>query len=313
MKNASGRPPATANIPPLLCASSGLMRPMEAVDIDRLIRMLLSSNEPDRSRFSAASELARVASRCINALQQVLGTADELTRGEAAAALAGIDVAVRTSEKAIDSDFRFPRGLALLLTHSCNVPIPLRRIAYIEPEEPRSLDILTAEPEECWSAIQAVISTSLPLPLSAESAVKIECTGTTLFFLPTMALVGRKNLREATAHNTLAGVVVRRRSVPHAQWSVPFYVLTQPADKKRRAAILVVSSSGTVVLTGELDTTKTLSPFLLKTVKYPGNLPVEVRGVLDNGKVRLESVRADLKRTHPPVPQAREHKITTAN
>jgi hypothetical protein len=90
---------------------------------------------------------------------------------------------------------------------------------------------------------------------------------------------------------------------PTEQWSVPFYVLTQPLDHKRRLSVLVVSSTGRLMLAGKVDTAKVRSPFVLRPVKQPGTFPVTVEGMIENGAILLHRVRVSSGRLPPIVPE----------
>jgi len=69
-----------------------------------------------------------------------------------------------------------------------------------------------------------------------------------------------------------------------------------------------VSTTGSQVLAGVAEVGDTCTPFLLRAVRGPGALAIEVEGRYERGALRLDRIRADTRRTPALAPEPAEHR-----
>ena len=261
----------------------------------------LEMTSPSRQRRAAVAELARAAAQASAALQEVLGV-DPGTAIAATEALAGLAAGLEPFSGATDHLAYPPSALRLLAAHRKNGSLVLPPdAALLALSEPTESTLSRATAAQFGLAAQSAVSGGLPLSFIAAQAWRIDCAGMASYFLPT------EEIDRAASRNAIAGIVVRQRTRPDEVWMLAYYVLTQPVALGRNVVISVVSTTGRQVLAGVAEVGDTCTPFLLRAVRGPGALAIEVEGRYERGTVRLDRIRADARRTAALVPEPAEH------
>lgn len=260
----------------------------------------LDGASPPRERRAAVAELARTAALASAALQEALAAGPDMAIA-ATDALAGLVAGLQPCADAVDLQAQRPSVFRLLAAHrqrgSLLRPTEESLLALSEPAESM---LSPATADQFALAARSTAAGGLPLSFIAEQACRIDCVGATSYFLPTA------EVERCETHNAVAGVVVGHRTRPEDAWVPMYYVLTQPVDRGERVVISIVSTTGRQMLAGIAEVVGGCAPFVLRSVRGPGSLPIEVEGRYERGTVRLGRICADVRRTAALEPEPAE-------
>lgn len=269
----------------------------EAEKLADLRRVAESTGLDTRTRRAALLELGRLggpgATRTLQELRSVetvpslararaqslhlLGTGVTATDTRPASLIAGI--------KAAPTRFRLPTIAVNPLSIRRPVPITVAAapIALLEPAR-RAL-------------------ASLGLEASPTLLIHLDCLGhEQLLALSTEAAAGPEPLLERAAS---LGVLLARHDVEYENWSPRLFLFSEPVrtGPAGTVAIRAVGHDGVVILAGAGTVARGELHFSLQAMDVPGNVAVEIAGVLRQGSVEITRAVSDARPTRARVPR----------
>jgi hypothetical protein len=103
------------------------------------------------------------------------------------------------------------------------------------------------------------------------------------------------------------GVLLARHAVEHENWSPRLFLFSEPVrtGPAGTVAIRAVGHDGVVILAGEGTVTRDEVLFTLQAMDVPGNVAVEIDGVLRRGRVEIVRAASDARPIPARVPRPR--------
>ena len=248
-----------------------------------------------RARRAALLELGRLggpgATRTLQALHSVatvpalarvlrlLGAGETATDARPASLIAAI--------KAAPTRFRLP---AIAVN-----PLPTRQPVPIT---------VAAAPRALLEAARRALALH-GLEASPTMLIHLDCFGhEQLLVLTTEAAAGPGPLLERA---TSLGVLLARHDVEYENWSPRLFLFSEPVrtGPVGTLAIRAVGHDGAVILAGAGTVSRGELHFSLQAMSVPGNVAVEIAGVLRQGTVEITRAVSDARPTRARVPQPR--------
>ncbi|HEY7056797.1 MAG TPA: HEAT repeat domain-containing protein [Vicinamibacterales bacterium] len=273
-----------------------------------LSAVLSSDMQPARARAAAARALARIttpdATRALVAALRVTEPAvlravvESLAlRGEGSA-LPQIE-ALASQAAVAESAAWAARLLRYQAGKDGDGLSPAAAMLNLDPDKALEMTSHTASAATLAEAAE-MLSTSLPtFAPSRSDGLELACGDRRL-----LVILDRERVEEGLAsrlveRRMLVGVVAEYWSLEDEGWEVAYLVLSEPRLGAGEARMTVVTTHGRLMYDGTAVARRETIAFALAAVAGPGNVPAEITGTIDHGRVRLNSAFVGTERSAP--------------
>lgn len=272
----------------------------EAEKLADLRRAARATELDPRARRAALLELGRMGGPAAMRVLQELGPAANtpalaLARAEGLRLLGSIEPG---------SGNRPLEVIARLRETATRTAVPtLGPVKRLVPRRPVPIKVQLATSAQVERATQALAA--IGLQAASGFTVHLDCLGREhMLALSTEAANGVKRLSERA---TPLGALLTKHDVEVENWSPSVFLFSQPAIGKTDATLEIIGLGydGAIVLNGAGVEERGQYRFSLHATEVPGNVPVEIEGVLSAKSVEITRAVSDAVPTRARLPRPR--------
>lgn len=272
---------------------------------DRIVLLdsvLADQRRPDELRYRAAVFLGKIeAPESVAALKRGMRTRAPYLLGATLRSLGRIGDAdaLRRIARRIPNlkgqPARHARFAATLIAHRLGIsgypaPSPRAELSRLSRRDSQPFLIERAQADEKRALERSIPIEPLGMTVHTERLYRLQCGRRVMMLALNEEVAGSTDIRETLSVSSLVGILLHWHR--HQATYVPIhFIMTDPSRGRGRVRVVATNPNGRVVASGTGSMSGDRARFSLRAPLVPGNRPLWIAGVFEQGDLRLSQAR----------------------